>query len=320
MIKKEVISIINNKKFYNLVFSFLIVLVFVLLVYASVNKNYQWHSEDKIYVSINGSEGTLQQAIDNNLLKGPSISAGNLSSPISNPGHDFNYIWVSINGDEETLKNSLSTGLCGISSPTTSYSSGVVVGHFATEIEITVGNETKSLQDAINDGGLAKINGNWSNWGNCSEGVKTRTCTNPSPFCGGTECVGNLTSTLGCSIDLVNGIHTDIDCTDAGGGVHNITGDIQFCKFIAENCPAGWTQYLEWSSTARKTCTFGQGAGTEEDCSGTCGTGEHDFANLDIESCYVQYQHKIQGGDLAGQCTYNIAATCYADRFEIGCY
>ena len=51
------------------------------------------------------------------------------------------------------------------------------------------------------------VNGGWSNWsiGNCSKlcdgGVKkkTRSCSNPTPSCGGNSCVGKTIETVDCN-------------------------------------------------------------------------------------------------------------------------
>ncbi len=188
-------------------------------IYAATNKALGWHSEDQVYISVNGFTGTLQQAIDNGVLKGSSFTVGTVSST-SNPGHNFDQIWVSINGNEKTLRQAfLDGGLCGTSNPKTTYSSGLSTGNLATQIEVTVPG-TKSLQDAINSGDIAKVDGGWiswtdggwqygawDSWSTCSKicaggtqertrdvtRTKTRTCTNPSPFCGGSGCSGSGT-------------------------------------------------------------------------------------------------------------------------------
>ena len=52
------------------------------------------------------------------------------------------------------------------------------------------------------------VDGGWSNWsvGNCSKlcggGNKTkiRTCSNPSPSCGGNNCIGKSVETVECNV------------------------------------------------------------------------------------------------------------------------
>ena len=43
------------------------------------------------------------------------------------------------------------------------------------------------------------VNGGWSSWGSCSascgSGVQTRTCTNPAPAHGGSQCSGSSSQT-----------------------------------------------------------------------------------------------------------------------------
>lgn len=48
----------------------------------------------------------------------------------------------------------------------------------------------KSADSQIPYGAIA-VNGNWSAWGACNGLVKNRSCTNPTPMYGGTDCVGS---------------------------------------------------------------------------------------------------------------------------------
>ena len=51
------------------------------------------------------------------------------------------------------------------------------------------------------------VDGGWSNWliGNCSKScdggnkTKTRTCNNPAPSCGGSNCIGESVETMECN-------------------------------------------------------------------------------------------------------------------------
>jgi len=126
----------------------LILLVGIFLVNASVSKSKEWHSEDRVWVSVDNTKMTLKSAIDNNKFDDPTSSAS--VSP-GNPGHSADKIWVSVDGDEMTLKQAISSakGLCGSSSK--SYSGNIGPGHRASEIEVSIDGKM-SLQEAIDSG------------------------------------------------------------------------------------------------------------------------------------------------------------------------
>ncbi len=194
-------------------------LVTAILVDKNTNK---WESADSIFIKLETSQTSLQQAITDSLLKNSPKTTS--STIISSLGHGFENIWVSVNSIEMTFKNAVqNTNLCGTSTPKTTYSNELDPGHLGTEIEVNI-EGVKSLQDSINDGTLAKINGGWdkdfendpnswwSTWthsnsyndgsgGTCSAScgggtqirTRTKTCTNPDPFCGGANCTGSDT-------------------------------------------------------------------------------------------------------------------------------
>ena len=144
--------------FLAIILSIFIVLIFIAMVQSAANKSRGWASENEVSVSVSGFNGTLQQAIGNGLLKGSSNSVNNIL-PVLDPGHDFDDVWVSVNGNEQTLRQALASsgGLCGISNPKISYLNKSIKGHYATEVEINVNGEIKSLQDAINDGSISEV-------------------------------------------------------------------------------------------------------------------------------------------------------------------
>ncbi len=200
-----------NTKKRHIIIGIIFVLTFIFVIIfinAIVDKTTAWHSANDILISIDGSEMTLQNAIDNNMFIGlPKISQPYIQS-IPDQGHGSDRIWVSIGGSEMTLQESISTiGLCG-NSPTSSYSNSINLGHLASEIEVSVSGFVMSLQDAIDSGQLVSVNGGWSPWSNwstcpvlCGGGnqTRTRTCTNPSPYCAGANCVGSGTETQSCN-------------------------------------------------------------------------------------------------------------------------
>ncbi len=222
----------------------LLILAVGIFVNAIVNKATAWHSADDIWVSIDSYEMTLQSAIDNNMFIGlPKISQP-YNQSIPDPGHSANEIWVSVNGDEKTLQEAIFSpdGLCG-SSTTTSYPNDINPGHLASEIEVS--GSDRSFQDTIDTGELVSIDGNWSDWstwshingyddgvgGTCSAScngtqTQTRTCTNPSPYCAGADCVGLSSQNQNCNVEDCTGKVCG-GCEDSCG---TCSGDTPYCN------------------------------------------------------------------------------------------
>ncbi len=176
--------------FLAIILSIFIVLIFIAMVQSAANKSRGWASENEVSVSVSGFNGTLQQAIGNGLLKGSSNSVNNIL-PVLDPGHDFDDVWVSVNGNEQTLRQALASsgGLCGISNPKISYLNKSIKGHYATEVEINVNGEIKSLQDAINDGSISEV-------GECDPRIKLNIVSNVLNY--------NIFSEVGSPIEPVN--------------------------------------------------------------------------------------------------------------------
>jgi len=63
---------------------------------------------------------------------------------------------------------------------------------------------------------------------------------------------------------LVNGVHIQQDCINAGGEVVDSDTAYKQCRFNASACPSGWTQYKNWSTTINPSSCGGcycQGGG-----------------------------------------------------------
>lgn len=195
----------NLKKRYWIFFGLLILFISIFTIVA-IDYESSWHSLDEILVTVDGYTMTLEEAMDNNVFIDGATQS--YTTEIPNPGHNANEIWVSVDGNEMTLQEAILTtdGLCG-SSSITSYSSSPtsLTYQFANEIEILL---DTSLQDAINNRDLVSIDGGWSEWSDwstcsveCGGGTqtRTRTCTNPIPYCGGADCVGGNSETQNCN-------------------------------------------------------------------------------------------------------------------------
>ena len=67
------------------------------------------------------------------------------------------------------------------------------------------------------------VNGGWSAWSSCqSNCTQTRTCTNPSPYCGGSGCTGPSSQVCGgdaCRADIVGTLFDASDMTSCPGDI-----------------------------------------------------------------------------------------------------
>ena len=77
--------------------------------------------------------------------------------------------------------------------------------------------------------------------------------------------------------DLINEIHTFLDCRDAGGEYFRIGADT-ICKFARASCPYGWSQYQNYTQTSARFCQGSNGCGANDN---RCRTAHHTtFTNI----------------------------------------
>jgi len=279
----------------------LVLFIGIFVVNAIVNKSTAWHSADNVWISIDGSEMTLQSAIDNNMFIG--LPKSSLSPTPLGPGHTTSDIWVSVNGDEKTLQDAISTtGLCGSSS--NPYTNSIGSGHLASEIEVSISGSNISFQDAIDSGQLVSVDGvwsDWSTWGECSVScgggtqTQTRTCTNPSPYCAGADCDGFSSQNQSCNTQTCDagcqpgtyyswsGTCTDF-CSAMGGTVQAVGTINEIACQMYPVCQDAYNNYVdadpELSIIADKTrceyfyyaaCQVGYRWGVMTMCECSCG-------------------------------------------------
>ncbi|MBT4761900.1 MAG: prepilin-type N-terminal cleavage/methylation domain-containing protein [Bdellovibrionaceae bacterium] len=133
------------------------------------------------------------------------------------------------------------------------------------------------------------------------------------------------TGVLGNLRQLVNSVHSDVDCSDMGGVATDIGNGSLICKFTNNNtcqvggtfaspahspcgkCPSGWTQYGNWSQSTATTCNANPTCGT------TCTTGSHSWSEAVQETCSYTNRFAYSG------CT-PVNITCLAATTSIGCY
>jgi hypothetical protein len=189
----------------------LILIAGIFLVASAVNKAKQWHPDSSIRLKVDETEKTLQEVISENLFTG-SHSYASVSS-VNGGEHDASKVWVSVNGNEETLLDALkTTGLYG-NQTTTSYSGPEDKSksyHYADEIEVNICGTAISLQEAIDQGKIAKyswVEGECSVF--CGGGTRTISCqkdidgttvsnaccnlaTKPSQLCNDQACIWQM--------------------------------------------------------------------------------------------------------------------------------
>jgi len=124
-------------------------------------------------------------------------------------------------------------------------------------------------------------------------------------------------------IDLFDKKHKLQDCIDTGGepvseGKEN-GGEI-FCVFDRTICPAGWSQYKEWSQTVSRSCQDNCYFNNDPTFEQRCETGQHSLSNKPIETCTYKQGEKIDSITAGGYCDNYYTETCYAKVKRIGCY
>jgi len=129
--------------------------------------------------------------------------------------------------------------------------------------------------------------------------------------------------------DLIYGAHSGEQCTNLAGTVVDIgTGEI--CKFSSSSCPAGWAQYLRWSTTTSNSADCNAHydyRGENDQCVGRpyegpiCYTGGHAFSDTTRESCTSTYDaYTGYSNHCSPSCTGPNYVTAYAHITEMGCY
>ena len=140
-----------------IVISLILLTLVIATTYTSIPN--PGHGGDDVYIFINNTEMTLQEAILNNTFNNCSVTGGTYSSLI-NLGHSGEEIIVNVNGTKTTLQEAINNKKL-LSSNNTGTSPADYAGYsfppqYQTAEEVAVQNSTgeneKTLQDAINDG------------------------------------------------------------------------------------------------------------------------------------------------------------------------
>ena len=211
-IKKFYIVIIVNNNMKRVIGVFIVISLLLgagFFVNATVDKTKQWHSGNSIIVEIDGFNVTLQEVIDNYYL-GPAFPTH--SSVIPNYGHFASQVIIATqNGHIMTLQEAVNHEAFGGSME--NYTTELLGGHLANEIEVSISGNLMTLQEAIDSGNLAG-NGCVSNVG-ASCGATS--CVNAGTInCDG-NCIGKTNKAAGTSCgtnkECSNGICMDTACT-----------------------------------------------------------------------------------------------------------
>jgi len=128
--------------------------------------------------------------------------------------------------------------------------------------------------------------------------------------CGSSNQHDRYTQTCGRNVctqpaTLVNGQHTEAQCTALGGTVI-VDGSNRFCRFNQASCPAGWAAFQQWSTfTAGNVSGTCQRDGSPQSYTAFCNASRA-WANAGAPSGFTS-----QCGQLL---------TCTPPRTQIGCY
>lgn len=116
--------------------------------------------------------------------------------------------------------------------------------------EATAGNKTVGITYNFAGGGgsCTPVNGGWGSWSECSFGTRSRECNNPTPSCGGTECIGAEVESCGDSPGTV--IINRSSC----GTVESDVGNISCGTTCQDTYPQGTTVVL--TAIPKPQCEF----------------------------------------------------------------
>jgi type II secretory pathway pseudopilin PulG len=195
----------------------------------------------------------------------------------------------------------------------------------------------------------------YSDFSNLSKSLEGKICAVEKKL---VEAIGGVTESCNPAYSnekLYQEGHTERHCTMLGGT--KVTADGQkICRFNGANCPGGWTQFKNWSTTENKTCgaTLERGGSVNNNAWNACrqnaalisrcghgtsnSSGSHAWSNAAVESKAYQTLMKICYGGNCGDkicydnnigntwvdCAYNAGGSvlqyCVATRTQIGCY
>jgi hypothetical protein len=146
-------------------------------------------------------------------------------------------------------------------------------------------------------------------------------------------------ATRSSPVDLVNNIHTNVNCTAAGGEVVGSGQSGDQCRFNAAVCPIGWERFRLWSTTTVATRTEQHSlTGPSRSCSGACmdttvkdnivvTSGSHAWADASAE-VGTAYGWGVLTQDMDWGCNPSFSYGCgwapimtiTANITQIGCY
>ncbi len=129
------------------------------------------------------------------------------------------------------------------------------------------------------------------------------------PACGNGETLISNGGVWSCGVPsgstgpmLVNGQHSEKQCTDLGGTVYTSGAD-KFCQFAQASCPAGWALYQQW------TTTQGGSSACTNMCWGPCYLTRHAWSNTTPETCSENRTTNCEN-----------PGSCRAVPTQVGCY
>ena len=140
------------------------------------------------------------------------------------------------------------------------------------------------------------VDGGWSAWSSCSSCLQTRTCTNPSPYCGGAYCSGSSTQSCGlvnggwsawsawssCSSCLQTRSRSCTNPSPACGGADCVGSSTETQPCGTTN--GGWSGWTSWSTCNYSTCSQTR-TKTCTNPSPTCGGADCGTAPVENQHC-----------------------------------